>query len=94
MHFELPPSDQVETMIACAWVGFGDLLVHQLGFQWCMSHDEYGTDLGCVALPETAKLLIVPSSFIAKRWQRQEKRFIEHALPAIAQGVKGAATSQ
>lgn len=81
--FAHEPGDQLDTMIACAWVGFGDLLVHRLGFEWCWSRDEYGTDLGCVALPETAKLLIVPGSFVGKRWERQEQRFIEHALPQI-----------
>lgn len=81
--FRVEPGDQLDTMLACAWVGFGDLLVHRLGFQWCWSRDEFGTDLGCVALPETAKLLIVPGSFVGKRWERREPRFIEHALPEI-----------
>lgn len=81
--FQVEPGDQLDTMVTCAWVGFGDLLVHRLGFQWCWSRDEYGTDLGCVALPETAKLLIVPSSFVGKRWERDERRFIEHALREI-----------
>ncbi|MDX2010286.1 MAG: hypothetical protein SFW67_08855 [Myxococcaceae bacterium] len=92
--FEVEPGDQLDTMIACAWVGFGDLLVHRLGFQWCWSRDEYGIDLGCVALPETAKLLIVPGSFVGKRWERHESRFIEHALPEIERTLEQVARQE
>lgn len=89
--FTRPPREDVfDVMFASAWVAFGDLL-GPLGFNWCVSRDEFGTELSCIALPETAKVLIVPASFVSKRWQRRETRFVVEALAAIGDAVREAA---
>lgn len=74
-------------MIACATVGFGDLLL-PLGFDWCVVCDQWGTGLGLVALRETANVVVVPESFVGKRWERREPRFVEHGLAAIRQNLE------
>jgi hypothetical protein len=90
-----PPDDehQLNTMLICVSVGFGDLL-RGVGFEWCLAKDEYGTSLGMMALPDTARMLVVPESFVGKRWERREGRFFEDALAAIAQTVGEVASEE
>ena len=74
-------------MISCATVGFGDLLATH-GFEWMIISDEYGVSIGTVALRGTANIVVVPDSFVGKRWERKEPRFIVAALGSIAGHVE------
>jgi Domain of unknown function (DUF3806) len=84
-----PPEedDLLSAMLGGVTVGFGDLLVKRAGFQWCVAKDEWGTSLAVVALRGTANVVIVPESFVAKRWERKEPKFIADALADIADHV-------
>lgn len=86
---EEPPEDldQLNTMISCASVGFGDLLAAH-GFEWTMVSDVYGVSIGMVALRGTADMVVVPDSFVAKRWERKELRFVVAGLRSIADHVE------
>jgi hypothetical protein len=90
---DAPPENehQLGTMLTCVAVGFGDLL-RGCGFEWCLAKDEYGTSLGMVALPDTASMLVVPDSFVGKRWERKERRFVEDSLVEIAKAVEQVAS--
>ncbi len=79
-------------MIACATVGFGDLLA-KIGFEWTVLSDEWGVSIGMVALRGTANMAVVPSSFVAKRWERKEERFVVEALSEIGAHVAQARDS-
>lgn len=83
-----PPEEEglLNTMLSAASIGFGDLLCAR-GFEWCVSKDAWGLSLGVVALRGTANMLVVPDSFLIKRWETQERRFIESALVSITESV-------
>ncbi len=76
--------------LAALAVAFGDHLVAR-GFQWCIAADRWGTGFAVVALPETAQLLLHPESFVGKRWEQQEDRFLEGAVGAVLGMVEKAA---
>ena len=88
---DAPPSDKhhLETMISCVAVGFGDLL-RPFGFEWRIVCDEWGTGLGMVALPGTADVLVVPDSFVGKRWEDRVRTFVEDVLPSLQAHVEKA----
>lgn len=87
-----PPEEEdlLHTMLSGFTVGFGDLLVKRLGFQWVVARDEWGVSLGVVALRGTANVLIVPDSFVAKRWESRTPPFVESALRDIGEAVSKA----
>lgn len=84
-----PPDEEdlLNAMLGGVTVGFGDLLVKRAGFQWCVVKDEWGTSLAVVALRGTANAIIVPESFVAKRWERKEPSFVASALREISAHV-------
>ncbi|MFT3707338.1 MAG: hypothetical protein QM817_06690 [Archangium sp.] len=84
------PDDQdlLNAMLSGVAVGFGDLLVKRAGFEWCVAKDPWGISIGVVALKGTANLLVVPDSFVAKRWETKEPKFIADAIAAIGDQVK------
>lgn len=83
-----PPEDEhlLGTMLSGVAIGFGDLLA-PYGFQWRVAKDPWGVSLGVVALEGSSDLLVVPDSFIAKRWERREPPFIADSVKAIAAQV-------
>jgi hypothetical protein len=83
------PEDEhlLNTMLNAVAVGFGDLLVKRAGFQWCVAKDPWGISIGVVALRGTANLLVVPDSFVSKRWEKREPPFIAAAVTAITEQV-------
>ncbi len=67
-------------------VGFGDLLVHELGFEWSILTDEYGTDLAVRALPGTGDIRVTPIDFVLKRYQDEQlEPYVAHAIVEIGQ---------
>lgn len=86
------PTDEAEvnSRLSAISVAFGDLLARALGFQWRVTKDDWGIALGVIGLEGTANLLVTPDSFIAKRWERREPRFLEAALRSIGETVERA----
>lgn len=86
---ENPPDDEhlLNTMLSGAAVAFGDLLKRH-GFEWCVAKDPWGVSIAVVALRGTANMLIVPDSFVSKRWQAREPRFVVSAVDQIGAHVK------
>lgn len=86
---ENPPEDEhlLNTMLSGAAVAFGDLLKRQ-GFEWCVAKDPWGVSIAVVALRGTANMVVVPDSFLSKRWQAREPRFVVSALGQIGEHVK------
>lgn len=84
-----PPGEEelLNAMLSGVTVGFGDLLVKRLGFQWCVAKDEWGTSVAVVALRGTGNVTIVPESFVAKRWDRRDPAFVVNALREIGAHV-------
>lgn len=84
-----PPEEEdlLNAMLSGVTVGFGDLLVKRAGFQWCIAKDPWGTSIAVVALRGTANVIVVPESFVAKRWERKEPSFIAAALRDISAHV-------
>src|SRR5579872_5841482 len=54
-------------VILAIGAAFGTRLVEDLGFQWVIVKDEYGTDLAVLARPGRGDVIIVPADFVAKR---------------------------
>jgi hypothetical protein len=83
-----PPAegDLLNTMLSGITVGFGELL-RAHGFEWCVAKDPWGIAVGMVALKGTANMVVIPDAFVAKRWERQEPRFIADSVRAIAEQV-------
>ncbi|MFK8076934.1 MAG: DUF3806 domain-containing protein [Granulosicoccus sp.] len=76
-------SDAVDSFLNCFGIGFGQILVNRLGFEWTYMEDEYGADIAVRALPEIADVRIAPLHFVLKRWESNEGVFIEFSLNEI-----------
>jgi hypothetical protein len=64
-------------------VAFGNKLVERLGFNWVIVTDEYGTDLGVLSRPGRGDVTIIPTDFVAKRYERKEWGFLESSFADI-----------
>ena len=53
-----------------------------------MVSDACGISLGMVALRGTANVVVVPDSFVGKRWERKEPRFVADGLGSITGHVE------
>jgi hypothetical protein len=80
--------DSVNKIINAVGVAFGQLLVEGLGLTWVIAKDEQGSDLAVYGLPGTGDVLIYPTNFVAKRWERREANFLEDAYQQIAKQVE------
>jgi Domain of unknown function (DUF3806) len=71
---------------------FGTRLVEDLGFQWVVVKDDYGTDLAVLARPGRGDVTIVPGDFVAKRYERKEAPFLVAAFTEIRDQLREIAT--
>lgn len=85
-----PDSDDqtINGVINCVGVALGQSLVDGAGFEWVIATDEAGTDIAILALPDTGKVLIYPTNFVAKRWERRESDFLEASFRTIVNQVR------
>ncbi len=81
-------SSGANELINCVGVAFGQSLVDGLGFEWVIATDEYGTDLAVRALPETGDVLLYPTNFVAKRWERQEIFFLKRSYDQTEEHIR------
>jgi len=72
-----------DSFLNCFGVGFGQLLVDDLGFEWTYLEDEYGNDLAVRALPGIADTRVAPLHFVLKRWESGQERYVVDAISEI-----------
>jgi hypothetical protein len=73
-------------------VGFGNQLVIELGFQWVVASDQWGTDIAVLARPGRGDVTIFPMDFVAKRYEARESNFLGPSLGAIRKSLEQVAT--
>lgn len=69
-------SDRINEVINALGIAFGQLLVDEIGFQWVIVTDQFGTDMGILALPGKGDVLVTPATMVAKRWETRETGFL------------------
>jgi hypothetical protein len=79
--------EEINGVINCIGVQFGQILVDKAGFEWTIASDEAGTDLAVRALPNRADVLMYPANFVAKRWESRETGFLNAGFNAAVHAV-------
>lgn len=80
-------SDEVvPAILEAVSVALGDHLC-RCGFAWCFSRDDWGTALSVVADRGRSNVVVVPSSFVGKRYERREDGWFSAAVSQIAAQV-------
>lgn len=79
--------DQVNGLINCTGIVFGQALVDELGLEWVIATDPHGTDLAVYGLPGAGDVLVYPANFVAKRWERKETHFLERSFQQMAEQI-------
>jgi hypothetical protein len=74
--------DIVNRALNAVAVELGDHLVAS-GFRWSVVRDRWGTSLAVVALPGTGNVVVVPESFVGKRWESRIDRFLDEGVQGI-----------
>jgi Domain of unknown function (DUF3806) len=84
---ESDPSE-ADAVVLAVGVAFGSKLVEELGFEWVIATDDYGTDLAVLAWPGRGDVTIFPTDFVAKRYERREAPFLKSAFAEIRQQLQ------
>jgi hypothetical protein len=82
------PAFTPNEVVLCVGVAFGNHLVKHLGFQWVIVTDQFGTDIGVLARPGKGDVVIVPTDFIAKRYESRETDFMERSFAVIESQIR------
>lgn len=80
-----PEANDVVTAVG---VAFGSQLVEQLGFQWVIATDHWGTDIAVLARPGRGDVAVFPTDFVAKRYEGKVADFLEDSLAMIRQSLQ------
>lgn len=67
-------------------LAFGQALVDDVGLEWAVVTDEHGTDIAVHGQP--GDVLVFPTNFVAKRFERGETRFMQSSLDKIRSRVE------
>ncbi len=86
------PAAEANDAVLAIGVGFGDQLVNQLGFEWVIASDQWGTDLAVLARPGRGDVTIFPTDFVAKRYEAREMNFLGPSLGAIRKSLQQVAS--
>jgi hypothetical protein len=81
----------VNAIINCVGIAFGQSLVEGLGLSWVVATDDYGAELAVYGLPGTGDVLVYPANFVAKRWERRETNFLAGSYRRIESDIKALA---
>jgi hypothetical protein len=83
------PTDitQINEVINAIGITLGQKMVDNLGLNWVIASDPYGTELAVYGFPKEGEFLIYPANLIAKRWERKEINFIEKTYKDIEQQI-------
>ena len=83
-----PDVDIANSIINYVGVAFGQALVDGIGLQWVIATDGQHSELAVFGLPGRGDFLVYPQDFVAKRWERREINFLEHAYQRIEDDVR------
>jgi hypothetical protein len=72
-------------MINAFGLAFGQVLVDELGLDWAVVTDKYGTEIAVHGQP--GDLLVFPPNLVAKRFERGETHFLQPIYQEIAAQV-------
>lgn len=78
----------VNGTINCVGIAFGQFLVDGAGLNWVIATDPNGSDLAVHGLPGNGDVLVYPANFVAKRWERGEKDFLQASYQQIVDQVR------
>jgi hypothetical protein len=78
-------------IVLAVGAAFGSALIAELGFQWVIATDDYGTNLAVLARPGRGDVTIFPADFVSKRYERREAPFLNAALAEIQQSLRDVA---
>ncbi|MCC5876152.1 MAG: DUF3806 domain-containing protein [Candidatus Sumerlaeia bacterium] len=78
----------INGVINSVGVAFGQFLVDDAGLSWVIASDEIGTELAVHGLPGKGDILVYPTNFVAKRWERGEANFLEASFEQISRQVQ------
>ncbi len=83
-----PEESEINAVINEVGVALGDELVKSRhAFEWCVVTDAFGTALSVVALRDTAKVVVDPFNFVAKRWDSREPTFLVDGVEGMLSHV-------
>ena len=77
--------DRINQVINAIGFAFGQLLIDAAGFRWVVVTDQFGCDMGLLALPGKGDVLVCPTNMVAKRWQTRETMFLGPLFEVVAQ---------
>jgi len=81
-------NERANAVVLCVGAAFGEHLVRQHGFSWCISTDEWGTGIAVRARPGRGDVTIFPLDYVSKRWENQEKEFLVASINPIEKTVR------
>lgn len=76
--------DDLPAILDAVAVALGDHLCRR-GFAWCISQDEWGKALSVVADRGRSNVVVVPQSFVEKRYDRREAGWFADAIAQIVE---------
>ena len=85
-------NERVNEVVLTVGAAFGEHLVRELGFEWCIATDDWGTDIAVRARPGCGDVTIFPTDYVAKRWERKETGFLATSIGPIAKTVEESAS--
>jgi hypothetical protein len=80
-------NDRANAVVLCVGAAFGEHLVRQHEFAWCISTDEWGTGIAVRARPGKGDITIFPVDYISKRWENKETEFLAASITPILSTV-------
>lgn len=69
-------------------MSFGQYLVDQLGFSWVVVSDRQGSELGVLAFPGQADMIVLPPNLVGKRWAAGTVDFLEDIYRGIVENLE------
>jgi hypothetical protein len=81
-----PERDDPNVYVNAVGVALGQALVDELGLEWAIVTDEYGTEIAVHGQP--GDILVFPTNLVAKRLERNETDFIAPIFDQIAARVQ------
>jgi hypothetical protein len=81
-------NERANAVVLCVGAAFGEHLVRQHGFSWCISTDEWGTGIAVRARPSRGDITIFPLDYVSKRWENQEREFLVASINPIEKTLR------
>jgi hypothetical protein len=81
-------NDRANAVVLCVGAAFGEHLVRECGFTWCISTDEWGTGVAVRARPGKGDITIFPLDYVSKRWENKETEFLVASIKPIEDTVR------